>query len=91
VEALIGLAEEDQVIRGLARCAGSIGALPWRDVDFAAEDRIDATLAGFVVKDDGREHVAVLGHGQRGHLELGRTIEKLADAARAVEQRELGV
>ena len=33
----------------------------------------------------------MLGHGHRRHLQLGGTVEQLADPARAVEQRELGV
>jgi hypothetical protein len=33
----------------------------------------------------------VLGHGNRRHLQRYRLIEQLVDAARAVEQRELGV
>ena len=48
-------------------------------------------LARVIVEDDRREHVAVLGDGERRHLQLDRLVEQLVDAARAVEQRELGV
>ena len=49
------------------------------------------SVARVVVKDDRREQVPVLGHGERRHLQLDRLVEQLVDAARAVEQRELGV
>ncbi len=62
-----------------------------RDIDFAAEDRLDAALARVIVKDHRRKHVAVLGHRERRHLQPGRFVQELVDAARAVEQRELGV
>ena len=68
-----------------------VAAIARRDVDLAAEDRIDAALARLVVEDDRREHVAVLGDRQRRHLQLDRLVEQFVDAAGAVEQRELGV
>ena len=43
------------------------------------------------MKRDGGKQIAVLGHRNRRHLQLRRAIEQLADAARAVQQRELGV
>jgi hypothetical protein len=43
------------------------------------------------MKDDRRKHVAVLGDGERGHLQPRGLVEQLVDAARAVEQRKLGV
>jgi hypothetical protein len=62
-----------------------------RDVDLAAKNRLDAALARVVVKDDRREHVAVLGDRQRRHLELDRFVQQLVDPAGAVEKRKLGV
>ena len=62
-----------------------------RDVHLAPENRIHAALLGVIVKDDRRKHVAVLGHRQRRHLQPRSLIEQLVDAARAVEQRKLGV
>jgi hypothetical protein len=44
-----------------------------------------------VVKDHRREHVAVLGDRERRHLQHHRFVEELVNAARAVQQRELGV
>ena len=91
LEALLVLGEQHEVVGGLAGRAALVAAIAGRDVDLAAEDRLDAALARRVVKDDRREHVAVLGDGERRHLELLRLIEQLVDAAGAVEQRELGV
>ena len=62
-----------------------------RDVDLAAENRVDAALARLIVKDDRREHVAVLGDRERRHLQLDRAVEQLLDPAGAVEERILGV
>ena len=62
-----------------------------RDVDLAAENRIQPARPRMVVEDHRREQVAVLGDGNRRHLQLDRLIEHLVDAARAVEQRVLGV
>ena len=75
----------------LAGRAALVAAVAGRDVDLAAEDRLDAALAGRVVEHHRREHVAVLGHRQRRHLQRGGLVEQFVDAAGAVEQRELGV
>src|SRR5213075_793291 len=88
--ALVGLGEEHEVIR-LGLWARLLEAASLRDVDLAAEDRLDAALARMVVKDHRRKHVAVLGHRECGHLQPGRFVQQLVDAARAVKQRELGV
>ena len=79
------------MVGGLARRAGPVAPVAGRDVDLAAEDRVDAALAGGVVEHHRREHVAVLGDSQRRHLQRRCLIEQLVDAAGAVEQRVLGV
>ena len=76
---------------GLGLRPALVEAAARRDVDLAAEDRLQAAVLRVVVEDDRREHVAVLGHGERRHLQLDRFVEQLVDAAGAVEQRELGV
>ena len=91
VKALVRLREQHEMVGRLARRARSIGAAAGRDVDLAAEDRLDAALPRLVVERHGREHVAVLGDRHGRHLQLGGPIEQLADPARAVEQRELRV
>ena len=91
VVALVGLGQQHQVVGGLARRAALRPPVPGRDVDLAAEDRIDPALARLVVEHDRREHVAVLGDRRRRHLQLDALVEQLLDPAGAVEQREFGV
>ena len=88
---LVGLGQQNEVIRRLADVAALGQPASGRDVHLAAENRLHAPLLGVVVEDDRREHVAVLGDRQRRHLEAGRLVEQLVDAARAVEQGKLGV
>ncbi len=79
------------MVLGLARVA-ALGMTASRcDVDLAAENRIQPASARMVVKQHRREHVPVLGHGDRGHLQRDRLVQQLVDAAGAVEQRILGV
>jgi hypothetical protein len=61
------------------------------DVDLAAEDRLEAAFPCVVVKDDRREHVAVLRDSERRHLQFDRFVEEFVDPAGAVEQREFSV
>ncbi len=91
VVALVGLGQQNEVVRRLTYIAALGQPAAGRDIHLAAEDRLHAALLGMVVEDDRRKHVAVLGHRQRRHLEPGSLVEQLIDAARAVEQRELGV
>ncbi len=62
-----------------------------RDVDFAADDGMDAFGFGVVVELDRAEEVAVIGHGDGGHFLLGDDLHELGDFAGAVEQRVVGV
>ena len=87
---LVRLGEQHQVIR-LRLAARSCRTAALRDVDLAAEDRLEAAIPRMVVEHHRREHVPVLGDRQRRHLQLHRFVEQLVDAAGAVEQRELGV
>ena len=91
VVALAGLGEEDEVVRRFPGRTALRAPIARRDVDLAAENRVDAPLARLVVKDDRREHVAVLGDRERRHLQLDRAVEQLLDAAGAVEERVLRV
>jgi hypothetical protein len=89
--AFVGLREQHQMIRRLAGRAALGQPAARRDVNLAAENRLDAVLAGVIVEDHRREHVAVLGDRNRRHLQLRRLVEQFVDPARTVEQRELGV
>jgi hypothetical protein len=53
--------------------------------------RAYASAPAVVVEDHRRKQVAVLGDGNRRHLQLHRLIEHFIDPARAIEQRILGV
>ena len=79
------------MIRRFAGIAVLVMAAARRHVDFAAENRLDAALPRVIVKDDRREHVPVLGHRDRRHLQSHGLLEHFVDAARAVEQGELSV
>ena len=75
----------------LAGHAALVAPIAGRDIDLAPEDRVQPAGPRVVVEDHRREHVAVLGDGDRRHLQRDRLIEQFVDPARAVEQRELGV
>ncbi len=62
-----------------------------RDVDFAADDGMDAGGFGGVVELHRAEEVAVIGHGHGGHFLLGDDLHQLVDIAGAVEQGIIGV
>ena len=49
-----------------------------RDVDFAADHRMDALGLGGVVELHRAEQIAVIGHGDRRHLLLGDQIHQLS-------------
>ena len=91
VIALVGLGQQNEVVRRLTNLAALGQPAAGRDVHLAPENRLHAALFGVVVKDHRREHVAVLGHRQRRHLQPRRLVEQLVDAARAIEQGKLGV
>ena len=68
-----------------------LGAAVVGDVDLAAEQRLDAVLAGLAVELDRPGHGAVVGEPDRRHLELSGAGREGRDAARPVEDRVLGV
>ncbi len=61
------------------------------DVDFAAEDGLDAQIDGRVVEVLHPVHVAVVGDGQRGHAELLGPFEQGLDRGGSVEDGVLGM
>ena len=91
VVALVGLRQQHQVVGRLARTSALRVAAARRHVDLAPQNRLQAVLHGVVVEDDRRKQVAVLGDGNRRHLQGSGLLQQLVDTARAVEQRELGV
>ena len=88
--ALVGLRQQHQVVRfGLRTALLETASL--RDIDLTAENRLQPAFACVVVEHDRGKQVAVLGHGERRHLQLHRFVEELVNAAGAVEERELGM
>ena len=96
-------AELDQVVVALGRLGQQREVVPVAvgrvlaraavvdEVDLAAQKRLDARLAGAAVELDRARHGAVIGDPDRGHAELGRTLDELRDTAGAVQDRVLGV
>jgi hypothetical protein len=71
-------------------------ALPLRsavlgDVDLAADQRLDAVLAGLADELDRAGERTVVGERDGGHLELGRPLRERGDPACPVEDRVLGM
>ena len=62
-----------------------------RDVHLAADDRLDARLAGLTMELDRAGQRAVVGERDRRHLEPRRLLDESRDPARPVEDRVLGV
>ena len=58
-------------------------------IDFAADDRFDIALAGFVEKISGGEEIAVIRHGHGGHFLPRSFVEQLRRFACSVEQTEI--
>ena len=88
---LVGLGQQNEVVRRLTYIAALRRPAAGCNVHLAPENRLHAALLRVIVKDDRRKHVAVLGDRQRRHIQPCSLIEQLVDAARAVEQRKLGV
>ena len=60
-------------------------------VDFAADDRFDVALAGFIEEIGGGEEIAVIGDGHGWHFLPGRFVQELAGFAGPIEQAVIGV
>jgi hypothetical protein len=71
--------------------AFSLEAAGGRDVDFAADDRLDAVTDRLAVKFHSAEHVAVVGHGNGRLPERFDAIEQFVDLVRAIQQTIFGV
>ena len=73
----------------VVRCAGVAtlrGVVP-----LDADDRLDTVLLPLLVEVVGPEHVAVIGHGDRGHFQPSRFGEQIVEPGSAVQHRVLGV
>ena len=86
--ALLVLAQQDEVVVAVGVGARLVALLG--DIDLAADDGVNAFRLGGVIELDGAEQVAVIGHGDRGHLLLGDRASAV-DIAGPVEQGVVGV
>src|SRR5262249_55916150 len=64
---------------------------PRRDVEFAAEDRLNARRPGVLVEVDCAEQVAVVGQRDGGEFELASPLDQTAEPRSAVEEAVLRV
>ena len=80
------LAQQDEVAVPFAVDVAALVARMRREVDLAADDRMDALRLAGAVKVDHAVHDAVVGQRTRGLSEVRNTLDQLFDAARAVEQ-----
>ncbi len=87
--AFLRFAEQDEMIVAVGIGAGLVALLG--DVDFAADDGMNAFFRRFVIKLDSAEEVAVIGHGDRGHLLAFHDLDELLDIASAIEEGVIGV
>ena len=83
------LGEEDEVVVAIGLGFGLVIALG--DVHFAADDGVDVFGFGGVVELDGSEEVAVVGHGDGGHFQVGGDVHHLGDFAGSIEEGVIGV
>ena len=84
-------AQQNQVAVPFAARIGAVMPGARRDIDLAADDRMDAALFGGAVKVDCTVHHAMVGDGNGGLAELGDAVHQLLNAARPVQQAEFGV
>src|SRR5437763_11459340 len=64
----------------------TVVATAFGDVDLAANDGLDAALAGFIEEIRGREEIAAVGDAYRRHLLTGCFIEQFGRLAITAEQ-----
>lgn len=92
VEVLVAfliLTEKDEVVVAIG--FGFILVILLGDVEFAADDGVDAFGLGGVVELDGSEEVAMVGHGDGGHLLFGDDVHHLGDFTGSVEEGVIGM
>ena len=89
--ALVVGGEEGEVVGVAVDASLTKEARAGRNVDLAADDRLDPCVFARLVEVNRAVHDAVVGETDRGHLELGGAGDHRWDPAGAIEQRILGV
>ena len=69
----------------------AIAAFAGREIGLASDDGLDAGGLGLGEEFDRAEHIAVIGHRDRGHAGLLRVFDQRTDLVGAVEQAVLGM
>ena len=69
--------------------AGFVALL--RNINFAADDRMDSLFVRFVVELDSSKEIAVIRHGDGGHSLLLDKAHHFLDVAGAIEKRVVSV
>ena len=82
--------EHQQMVVGVAFGRGAVVVF-LADVEFAADDRLHASMLGRVDKVDRAKDVAVVGHGHGRHAQFLHALAELFDVTGAVEQGVVGV
>jgi hypothetical protein len=87
--ALLVFAEQDQVVIAIGVGPGFVALLG--NIDLAADDGLDAGGLAGIEELDSAEEVAVIGHGDGGHILLGADFHELGDFASPVKHGVIGV
>ena len=88
--AFVVLRQHDQVVVGVALGRRAVVFL-LADVQLAAQDRLHSGFLGGIDELHRSEDVAVVGHGDGGHVEFLDAIDQLGGLAGAVEHGVIGV
>ena len=85
--------QQEMVVAVLARPAVGLAVKPaaGRDLHFAADDRLEILALGLLIKIHRAMHHAMIGDGQRGEVQLHRSVDQLVQTAGAIEHRKLAV
>lgn len=80
--------QQPEVEDGLALVGSAVLFQPrgFDEVEFAANQGLDALGLGLVVELDRAKEIAVVGDGQRAHSQFGGPVHQPVDSAAAVEQ-----
>ncbi len=88
----VGAARRDVVVAAVVEVdALALEARAGSEVGLDADDRLDPGRLRLLVELIGPEHVAVVGHRDRGHLQLGGPLGQLGEPGGTVEHGVLGV
>ena len=89
--ALLGFAQQNQVIHRAHAVGGTAIIHVFADIDFTADDRVNAAFFRLGVEIDHAVHHAVVGDGAGIHAQFLDAVEQRADAVCAVQQAVFGM